>query len=349
MKIKYLLFFGLLFTIGKVYAQKDFRAGYIIKCTSDTLFGEIDYRGDLLMGERCLFRLNEKEKETIFSPNEILGYRFNDSKYFVSKEVNGKNVFLEFLIKGQIDIYYLRDSNGDHYFLGKEGSEINEIPYEEREIYSKNTSYQYKSTQHIGFLYFYMQDAPGFQSRIAQIGKPEHANLIKLAEDYHNKVCKDGGCIIYEKRLPLLKFDMEIAGGIVDFINSDFNNKRYFQAGILAHLWMPRTSEKLYFRTGLLYSTLKTETSHKSVYKIPLQFEYNYPKGRVIPKIALGVNIYSPYFLSVALMGGVNVKLHKSVSLSFNYDIDFNPDDKFPILPKNVLSQSIVMGLLVKL
>lgn len=349
MKIKYLLFLGFLFTIGQVYAQKDFRAGYVIKSSSDTLFGEIDYRGDLMMGERCIFRLNDKEKETVFSPNDILGYRFNDSKYFVSKNVDDKKVFLEFLVKGKVDIYYLRDYHGDHYYLGKEDSEIKKIPYKEGVSYVDNTPYQYKSTQHIGFLNYYMQDAPDFESRIASMGKPEHENLIRLAEDYHNKVCKDGGCIVYEKELPTFRIDIEIMGGVVDFINTDFNNKKYFQAGVLGHIWMPRTSEKLYFRTGILYSNLETKTAHKSVYKIPIQIEYNYPKGIVRPKMAVGINLYRPFYLPVAFMGGVNITVYKSVFLSINYDVDFVPNEQFPIIPKEILSQSITAGFLMKL
>lgn len=162
MKIKRLLFLGLLFTAGLINAQTDFRAGYVIKENNDTLLGEIDYRGDLLMSEICRFRLNDKGKEVEYSPNDIVAYRFNESKYFVSKEFNGKKIFLEFLIKGQINIYYLRDDSGDHYFLEKEGTKIIEIPYEEGIRYKDDVPYFYKSTKHIGLLNYYMQDAQIF-------------------------------------------------------------------------------------------------------------------------------------------------------------------------------------------
>ena len=349
MRIKLLLLFIFLFTFVQINAQTDFRAGYVIKENNDTLFGEIDYRGDFSMGERCRFRLNEKERVNIFYPNEILGYRFNDSKYFVSKEVNDKQVFLEYLVNGEINIYYLRDNNGDHYFLDKEGSTITEIRYNEEIRYIGNTQYLHKSTEHIGLLNFYMQDAPDFQSRIAKINKPEHENLIKLAKDYHNKVCEDGACVIYEKKASLFKFDIEIKGGIANYNNEDINKKNYFQAGVLAHFWMPRISEKLYFRTGMLYSYLERSNDHVSVYKFPIQIEYIYPTGIVRPKVALGINLYKPFYQSPALMGGVNIKLHKSVFLSIDYDIDFNPNMNFPLLPHDLLSQSFLAGIFIKL
>jgi hypothetical protein len=349
MKLKQLLFFGLLLISRLINAQTDFRSGFIIKANSDTLFGEIDYRGDLLMAEKCRFRKDNKGIEINYSPGDVVAFRFNESKYFISKEVNGKKVFLEFLIKGLINVYYLRDTNGDHYFLEKEGMGITEIPYEEEIRYYNDTTYLYKSTKYIGILKLYMQDAPEFQSRINTMGKPEHDNLIKLAEDYHNKVCKNGPCMIYEKKLPPLKIDLEIIGGTVNYQNTDiFTNKHYFQTGILALFWMPRTSEKLFFRTGILYSTPESNVGKNSIYKIPLQLEYIYPKGIVRPKFAYGITFYKPLDQSVSLMGGLNIKLNNSLFLTTNYDIDCNQTE-VPFFPKSIVSQSFSIGLLIKL
>lgn len=104
--------------------------GYVITNPGDTLFGEIDYRGDLLMGKLCRFKDNNGEEQE-FLPAGIQGYRFIDSKYYISLEVNGRNVFLEYLINGKVSIYYLRDDAGDHYYIDKEGEVMKEIPYNE--------------------------------------------------------------------------------------------------------------------------------------------------------------------------------------------------------------------------
>lgn len=350
MKFNILLLLGLIFSAGILNAQTDFRPGYVITVSNDTIHGQIDYRGDLLMGEICRFRNNDKEDVQSYYPVDIVAFRFNDSKYFVSKEINGTMVFLEFLIKGQINIYYLRDYNGDHYFLEKADYPIIELPYEEGIKYVGNKKVYFETNKHIGLLNYYMQDAPEFQSRIANIGEPEHESLIKLAKDYHNKVCKDGACVIYEKKLPMLKFNFEIIGGIAKYQNTYFNNDiNYFQAGILTHFWMPRTSEKLYLRTGILHSTVEVNNVNKTIYKIPFQFEYIYPKGIVRPIVAFGINIYSPFYQSVALTGGVNIQLYKCLYWGLNYDIDFNPNEHLLLLPKSFFSQSISTGFIVKI
>ena len=344
-----LLFITVLLVIGRILnAQIDFRSGYIIMLNNDTVVGSLDYRGDKTMGEVCRFKTAEFEKA--YSPNDILEYRFTGSKYFISKALNGKNVFMEFLIQGKINIYYLRDTSGDHYYLEKDNSGIVEIPYEEGIKEINYTRYFYEKKKYIGVLNYYMQDAPQFQKEIANMGKPEHKSLIKLAEDYHNLVCKDRACIIYEKKPELFKLNLEISGGLLNYQKADnLVAWNYFQGGILAHIWMPRVNENWYFRTGLLLSTLHTTDGNQVVYKIPLQLEYIYPKGTIRPLIAFGLDFYKPNYHALALNAGVNIKIDKSSCWTIMYGIDFNPNADIQILPKNILSQTISTGIVFKL
>jgi len=342
MKLRQLVFIGLLFISCLIQAQTDFRPGYVIKTNGDTLIGEIDYRIDQLMGRRCRFETNNKE--ILFTPDDIDSYRFYGSKYFIAQPVNGKKIFLEYLLKGKIDLYYLRDEKGDHYFLEKDNSGIVEIPYSEGIKHMDGKDYYYETKKHTLLLNHYMYETPELQKRIALMGKPEHKNLIKLAEDYHNIVCKDYSCITYEKQTPI-KIDFEVAGGPVAYQD---NNS--FQAGILMHLWMPRTSENIYFRTGILSSILDFDSIQSRVYKIPIHLEYNYPKGRFRPIFAYGINIYSRHFFpTVAFMGGLNIKLHRSISLGITYDVDFISKKYVPLIPQTLFSQSLMSGFIVKL
>src|SRR5690606_41134359 len=89
-------------------AQAEFRAGYIIAGPGDALYREIDYRGDLLMGSVCRFRNDHKEIQD-YGAHDILAYRFIDSKFFISKDVDGKRMFLEYLLNGEVNVYYVRD------------------------------------------------------------------------------------------------------------------------------------------------------------------------------------------------------------------------------------------------
>ncbi len=347
MKLNRLILFGFLILTGLLNAQTDFRPGYIINTTSDTLYGEIDYRGDLLMSSTCKFKdADNTIKE--YSPADITAFRFIDNKYYISKPINGTNVFLEYLIKGKINIYYMRDDRGNHYYLQKENVKLTEIPYEQGIKYVDDKQVFYESKKHIGLLIYCMQDAPEFQSRIQSLKKPTHQNLIKLAEDYHNVVCKGDKCIIYEKKQPLFKVNFEVVGGVINFENvKDLNDKFYFQGGVLAHFWMPRTNEKLYFRTGLLYSKLEFISKKSNFYKIPCHIEYVYPRGFIKPRLSYGLNFYYPSYRSVSFNFGANIKLNNSLYLSATSDIEFNP--LIMVLPHDLLSYSLHIGIIFNL
>jgi hypothetical protein len=340
-------FLGLLFITVMSNAQSDFRPGYIINLSGDTLIGEIDYRGDLLMNHVCTFK-GVENKITEYSPNDIAAFRFIDSKYYVSKQINENRVFLEYLIKGKISIYYMKDDIGDHYYLDKEDIKLTEIPYEEGVRYANDKQVFYKSKKHMGLLNYYMQDAPEFQSRISSIEKPAHQNLIKLAEDYHSTVCKGEQCIIYEKPISFIKILPELLGGVIKYSNVEgLNDKYYSHAGIIAHIWMPKSSEKLYFRTGVLISQLDFEGEKVNFYKIPLQFEYIYPKGTFRPRFAYGWNFYVPSYTSVSFDIGTNVELSETFVLSATSDIEFNPIAGF--FPRDLLSISLKLGLFLRI
>ncbi len=343
MKLVRLIMFGLFLSTGFLNAQNDFRPGYIIKTTGDTLYGEIDYRGDLLMSSICKFKSIDNAINK-YSPNDIIAFRFIDSKLYISKNVKSRRIFLEYLIKGNISIYYMRDKNGDHYFMDKEGENLIEIPYKEEIISVDNKQVLYESKQHIGILKLYMQDDPNIQSKIYSIKKPDHQSLIKLVKDYHNDVCEGEKCIIYERKQPFIKVNLEVLGGVVNFENvEDLIDKFYFQGGIICHLWMPRTNEKLYFRTGLLYSQLEAVEGKSNIYKIPFHLEYIYPKGSVRPRLSYGINFYDTIFQTVSFNIGTNIKLNNSFYLSATSDIEFIP--LIMIFPHDLLSYSLNFGI----
>lgn len=352
MNIRGSLVLAFLLTFGSIQAQTDFKPGFIIKQNGDTLTGEIDYRGDMLMGHICTFKTNDNIIVK-YSPNDITGFRFKDSKYYVAKEVGGKNVFLEFLINGQVKVYYLRDRDGDHYYIEKEGIGLSELPYVEIVKYSEDKdkpNYSlYKSVNHIGILNIYMKDAPGFQARIANVKKPDRKNLINLTKDYQNIVCKDNACLIYEKKLPALQVDLDIIGSFVYFRDpAVYNNKNSFQPGILVRLGMPLTNEKLFLKSGVLFSNSNSDFEEETFYKIPIQIEYVYPIGIVRPTLGYGINIFNTSVnQTVSFIAGLNIKVYKSIHIELNYSVDFTP--KYFLVPNSLYSQTISTGLLIKL
>ena len=79
---------------------------------------------------------------------------------------------------------------------------------------------------------------------------------------------------------------------------------------------------------------------------MPFQLEYIYPKRIFSPRLAYGVNFYEPFYQSVPFNFGGNIKLTETFFISASSDIEFNP--VILILPKNLLSYSVKLGLFMK-
>ena len=348
--------FGFLLVVILLQAQSDFKPGYVIKSIGDTLFGEINNLGYIQLGKICIFRNNAKEKATNFYPNNILAYRFIDGKYFISKEVNNKKVYLEFLIKGRLNIYHYRD-NSDHYYLEKDSVPLTELLYKDI-IKEDDTGKEYirKNNKYIGLLNYYLNDAPELQTEINSIKIVDPKNLITLAENYHKAVCDGDKCIVYEKKLPPLKVNLEITGWFVSGKNNnDYSQLSQINGSVTAHIWLPNISEKIYFRTGFCYLSANYINNYylnkigNTLIYIPVQFEYIYPKGIIRPKIAVGLcfgtlsyksyaSNYKPYttqinffggpfpiISSLSITAGLNIKFTKAIFGSINYDLISGP------------------------
>jgi len=79
-------------------------------------------------------------------------------------------------------------------------------------------------------------------------------------------------------------------------------------------------------------------------------FEYIYPKSVIRPKAAYGIIYYydkeqsmNGLFMIGTAMGGFNIRLSDSISLSLEYNVDFG-DEIFFIFPQHFVSHSFLGG-----
>ncbi|MBP5679987.1 MAG: hypothetical protein J6X31_02970 [Bacteroidales bacterium] len=200
------IFLSLLFltlcTMGK--AQINLREGYVITLAGDTLHGDIDYRTDIINAEQCVFRQNGKNDFQTYKPGEIQGYRFLDNgRYYISKAIHidnnrTKTVFLEYVVRGQMSLYYWnrRDAKDNTYFLEDENGKM--VSFEDvslltnRDIRRKN-----------------LTEAYSFASRSEKTQKIlwekalTRENVTKAIVTFNDDVCPEGQCEIleYKKRI----------------------------------------------------------------------------------------------------------------------------------------------------
>ena len=158
--MRLLLFLGLIVTsLFNASAQSDFRPGFIITNSLDTVHGLVDYRGEVRNMKTCIFKESIEDEAKEFLPGDILGYRFaNTGKFFVTKRINTEElndyVFVEFLLKGITNLYYYKNNTYSAYFVDSEETELLELNNKIIEVEKNGITYTKVDNKYIGVLIY---------------------------------------------------------------------------------------------------------------------------------------------------------------------------------------------------
>jgi hypothetical protein len=223
-KFQKLIFISIYCILTSVYsfAQRDFRPGYIISNSSDTIIGYILYKSFDAYND-CTFKAAIENKDNHYKPGEIKAFRFSDGKFFISKEIPSETglqlVFAEFLIQGKANIYYYQDGL-EHFYIETDKDKITELsdltPGEDR-LHLKNGFYK-------GKLRYMLSNCPAIYPEIDRVNL-NSSDLIKLAKDYHEKVCTSEQCIIFERKDKTVNVN-------IGFLAGASLNRFYFNNGV---------------------------------------------------------------------------------------------------------------------
>ena len=179
-------------------AQVNLREGIVITLGGDTLHGMIDYRTKTMNAEQCLFVEDGKPEPQTFQPGQIAGYRFTDNgKYYVSKDVElgggeHKTVFLEYILKGEISLYYLgNNAEFDIFYIEDQNGELamlKEMPVDATKIDRRNN---------IEAAYKMMAKSPR-ATNMLWTKELDLRNVRRITQTYLDDACPDGKCEVFE-------------------------------------------------------------------------------------------------------------------------------------------------------
>jgi hypothetical protein len=267
----------------------------------------------------CDFAENKTGELKSFLPAEIKGYVIDDEKFYVSKEVYIDSIpvkfFLEYLLDGIADLYFLRHNNQDYYFLEKEGNMYN-LTNEERQIkytpqsvtesrrYGAGGVYMQRSRKYIGMLSIAFSDCPEIKDQIYSTDF-DFKQLINVTKEYHNKMCTEYQCIDYSKSTRA-KLSVEPFIGLVNTANGfqcsyQKINTTNFQFGVNIriqplqshYVWnliiganFSENSFQKVFYHDLMdpLSPAELKVSY-SIIRIPITIEYSLPGKKISPFI----------------------------------------------------------------
>jgi len=294
-----------IFIPATLFGQLDYRPGFVVTTKNDTLRGFILYNGVNLYNI-CSFKRTLEDKATDYKPNDLAFFQFNEGKYFVTKtatvENENKQYFLEFLIKGRLNVYFMRMTR-DFYFIEKEGQQMVELTQKEEIVTDENQTAYVKRNNYKGKLKAILADCPEVFKLIDQT-ELSHASLIGLAKEYHTKTCYDGVCVVFESKPKHKKFHYgiysEISFQTIDLgivISSD--KRKPLSIGFRGEFenvveWDENLSivgdlNFTHFSTYYFKELLSEVDLKANILKIPLTFNYNLLKGKFRPYAGLGI------------------------------------------------------------
>lgn len=340
-----LFFLFVLFSCQVINAQTNYLDGYILLNEKDTVFGKIDNRAYSDNSLYCDFKKSETDSVTRYYPGEIYGYRFVNGKYYISKDVEIDNkqvrLFFEYLINGNLDIYFFMDeANKGRYFASKESLPLKELKYSEKTTMIDGKLMLDVSKEYVGLLTYFTMDCEKIRSEIPKMNEVDHKKLIRFAEKYHSLTCKDGNCIIYEKQLSR-KIKVNAVGGSSYFFNDlyDTNGKVHSSYGFSVLFQQYQKSEKVYLGIGL-YRMSGLDALLVDGYQIPVSISYFNPRmglspyasydldlnyGFIVQALKLGLN-YQMKKMSILLYGDFKTLVlikpfGTSINFGFSYDL----------------------------
>lgn len=359
--MKHLIIVLFLFSFGatELLSQSDFRNGFIINNNNDTIYGLIDYRGNKANSRKCTYRADILSQDQVFTPDDISVYRFIDSKYYISKLVKSgdeeKKLFLEYLINGIVDIFYYRDKKGEHYFVDNNSGQLHELMVDGDVMIVDNKSYV-QPEKYKWQLKAIFKDSPVITKKIEGVNLNQKS-LVRISQEYHNEVCSDQECIIYEKKITKLKANLSygallglnmlsistlIESDRPDYLtNSQFGINFLPSVGVFLKLNIPRVNEKisLQYEGQVSYMDLSTTnyfldpsnfrghtneiSFSQTTFNNSLSLKYEFPKGKIRPTFQVG--FFTNYTLASKYHRSLEEQSEIISSIHFTKEYDDSP------------------------
>jgi len=357
------IFFALFTSLSNLHARDNWQSAYVIVNESDTLFGQVDFRRARDNQRQCIFRKDENSEVIIFSPNDILGYRFTpDGKFFISKtiEVGGVSTktFVEFMAKGMMNLYHYVDENRrSHYLLESENDRSFLITRErERGFLLTNT----KSGQVMYGTNFDEMIRIGFQDFHPIVNHLENfrfnrRSMLNLATAYHNLVCPLGEKNIVFENVDRIQTQITVYTAFKQYVFGldarGIQTTHFYPAvavGAEAVFMYPQFSKNIGFYTDLsvaqlLNNELNIERPNAlggtGNYYRKINFDittrvgvkYIYPMRKFTPRAKLGVSLqclvgeaqFNGIFDKLLVSPGVNIGLGAEHSLKNGNALSF--------------------------
>jgi hypothetical protein len=299
-----------------VFGQPTLYPGYVTFSDGQIKYGSIALKSNYQNSQSVLFIAEDSSEET-FHPFEIESYRVEGNKYYLSKEVNidgeSRKVFLEYLVKGIVSLYFLEDKHTDYYFIEKEG-EMYPLFNSDRQVnidkedaggqkidHFTSRVYITETNQYKGALRYLFSDSPEVFNQVRELPF-EYESIINITKDYHHSVCQDYDCIDYTRDINDYLFIEPTLSLMMTTISIKGHDGRLRNMGIEVGAYLRnklKKSDRQSLLIGLLFSrntfsgdlnpNLNLEASYGTM-RIPMLLEWLLPGNEPLTFFQFGLS-----------------------------------------------------------
>jgi hypothetical protein len=220
-----LLFFPLLIGYTTIYGQKIFREGYIIKSNGDSLKGIIQFEEGQKISQKCVFKRFDIAITVEYTPENLKAFGYNHGNFYETKVVEGKKIFVECLVKGDISLYLF----GKKFYLEEKNIPLVEL--KSGSIKGQKDSKDFEFANAIDYLVEITRSAPGISipANLQLVDK----QLIPIVRDYNQRVKVN--YIVYNRHYNTNLFEEAIMLTGVNMISYGLVNAIYIRSSALSY------------------------------------------------------------------------------------------------------------------
>lgn len=306
------------------FSQRDFRPGFVVLNSGDTIQGYIQYQVAAKISDECRYRSAKKGEVRVYKADDLLGYGITDEKYYTSMVVDSvkkTKSFLEKLVTGKVSVYRYQNmfyaSKDKLYKLEKPINKIND----------QNVWYEQEYKKYAGILNYMFLDCGSMGGEAFQSELNER-DLVNLAVKYNK--CMGHPYVDYKQFKPHHTIEYYPMAG-VSFVNLSFSSYYYpfISAsrtdmddvspviGFGVEFAQPRSMENISGNLELLFSNYNfyqfniseissryiTEDIHLDYanVRIPLSLKYKFSSGPTSASVRFG------YVMNIFFNGRLNV------------------------------------------
>lgn len=316
MKKTIIITFLLIITNTGLYAQSNFKVGYIVNLIQDTIKGYIDYNSSTSNEKICVFKKILNDTLINYSPSEIMAYGIQNLRYYESRFVNlnkegYKHVFIEKIVQGKISLF----KYDQELFVQKNNTNLIQLENNKIEgIEKEGRPGVVRSNKYVGILSYLTNDRPEMYKEVQRVVLSEQS-ITNILEKYNAAI--GGPNIIFKSNLPWTKIQIGLAGGYnfsnLNIVSNEYGIDYLLNGWDLAYaptfsafidIASPRLNERFKFTIGasyfyakyltyaenetvvITYSDVKIEISAIS---IPIGIRYTLPINKIDLNFAAGI------------------------------------------------------------